>query len=203
VIDSAIVGLVVGAVLAFFAPWPVAMLVGWDVAAGLLVLRVWFRVSRLTAEETRELATREDNSRASADLLLLASSVVSLAGVAVGLVRAHSSGHALETLLTIASVGTVALSWAVVHTVFALRYAHEFYRDPVGGIDFHNDGRDPDYGDFAYLGFTIGMTFQVSDTEINAGVIRRTVLRHALIAYLFGGVILAVTVNVIASLLNA
>jgi uncharacterized membrane protein len=203
VLDSACVGLVVGLVLAFLVAWPLAMLLAWDVAAGLVVARVWFRVSRLDAEQTHELATREDDSRASADLLLLASSVVSLAGVATALVRAHRSGHELEIVLTVASVLTVALSWALVHTVFTLRYAHQFYEEPVGGIDFHDDGGDPDYGDFAYLGFTIGMTFQVSDTEINAGTIRRTVLHHALLAYLFGAVILAVTVNVIASLLNA
>ncbi len=97
---------------------------------------------------------------------------------------------------------TVALSWALVQTVFALRYAHEYYTAPVGGIDFKTKDEQPDYQDFAYVAFTVGMTFQVSDTDIQARRIRRTVLRHALLAYLFGAVILAVMVNVIASLLN-
>ncbi len=89
------------------------------------------------------------------------------------------------------------------HTVFALRYAHEFYTPPVGGIDFKTEHELPDYQDFAYVAFTIGMTFQVSDTDIQACRTRRTVLRQALLAYLFGAVILAVVVNVIASLLNS
>jgi uncharacterized membrane protein len=94
------------------------------------------------------------------------------------------------------------LSWAVVHTVFALRYAHEYYTPPVGGIDFKSGEYEPDYGDFAYLAFTVGMTFQVSDTDVGSRSVRRTVLRHALISYLFGAVILALVVNVIAGWLN-
>ena len=88
------------------------------------------------------------------------------------------------------------------HTVFALRYAHEYYTPPVGGIDFKTDKELPDYLDFGYVAFTVGMTFQVSDTDIQAANPRRTVMRQALLAYLFGAVILAVVVNVIASLLN-
>jgi len=77
-----------------------------------------------------------------------------------------------------------------------------FSTSPLGGIDFKNDGDPPDYQDFAYVAFTVGMTFQVSDTDVQARTIRRTVLRHALLSYLFGAVILAVTINVIASLLQ-
>jgi uncharacterized membrane protein len=99
---------------------------------------------------------------------------------------------------------TVASSWALVQTVFALRYAHEYYTDPIGGIDFKTPPEErPDYRDFAYVAFTVGMTFQVSDTDIQHRRTRRTVLRHALLAYLFGAVILAVVVNVIATLLNS
>ena len=96
---------------------------------------------------------------------------------------------------------TVVLSWAVVHFVFALRYADEFYTAPIGGIDFKAEPEyAPDYRDFAYVAFTVGMTFQVSDTDIQIRVIRRTVMTHALLSYLFGAVILAVTINVIAAL---
>jgi uncharacterized membrane protein len=102
----------------------------------------------------------------------------------------------------VVAVLTVGLSWSLVQTVFALRYAHEYYTPPIGGIDFKTADELPDYQDFAYVAFTIGMTFQVSDTDIQARRTRRTVLRHAALAYLFGAVILAVVVNVIASLLN-
>jgi uncharacterized membrane protein len=90
----------------------------------------------------------------------------------------------------------------LVHTVFALRYAHIYYTPPKGGIDFKMEP-EPDYRDFAYTAFTIWMTFQVSDTDITQPVMRRAVLRHALLAFLFGSVILATTVNVIAGLLNS
>jgi len=72
----------------------------------------------------------------------------------------------------------------------------------VGGIDFKTDDEQPDYRDFAYVAFTVGMTFQISDTDIQTRVIRRTVLRHALLAYLFGAVILAVAINLIANLVK-
>jgi uncharacterized membrane protein len=204
VLGSAVVGLLVGVALAFVAPWQLAVLAGWDVVAVLVLSRVWFRVGGFSADQTKEFATREDNSRASAELLLVTASVASLGGAAFGLLKAHQSGPTLEGLLTVASVLTVALSWAVVHTVFALRYAHEYYTTTLpGGIDFKSGKYEPDYGDFAYVAFTVGMTFQVSDTDIGNRVIRRTVLRHALVSYLFGAIIVALMVNVIANLLNA
>lgn len=93
------------------------------------------------------------------------------------------------------------LAWGVVHTIFTLRYGRIYYRGPDGGIDF-NEKAAPDYGDFAYLAFTIGMTFQVSDTDLTSKAMRRTALRHALISYLFGAVIIGLIINVVASLLS-
>lgn len=194
------VGIVAGAVAAPFAPWQLAVLAGWDAAAASEVGLVWMSVGRLDANETRAFATREDDSRVSAQLLLLFASVVSLFGVGLDLAKASVSSGDERVALTVVGVLTVVLSWAVVHTVFALRYAHEYYTRPIGGIDFKND-EAPDYQDFGYVAFTIGMTFQVSDTDVQARTIRRTILRHALLSYLFGAVIVAVTVNVIATLL--
>jgi uncharacterized membrane protein len=202
VLSSAAAGIAGGIVLAFFAPWQLAALAGWDLVALLMLLRVWLRVGNFTARETMELATYEDNSRPLAELLLVSASLASLVGVAFGIVKANQSGEWLDALLTSTSVLTVVLSWAVVHTVFALRYAHEYYTAPVGGIDFKSDAYEPDYRDFAYLAFTVGMTFQVSDTDVSSRDIRHTVLRHAFLSYLFGAVILGLVVNVIASLLN-
>ena len=90
---------------------------------------------------------------------------------------------------------SIALSWAVVHTVFTLRYANE-YCSEGGGIEFGFDA--PTYADFAYFAFTVGMTYQVSDTGVTSRRIRRSVLRHALLSFLFGTVIVAVTINVVA-----
>ncbi len=91
-------------------------------------------------------------------------------------------------------------SWLSVHTVFTLLYARLYYGDEVGGIDF-NEPDPPNYVDFAYLAFTIGMTFQVSDTNLTAKVIRRRALQHALVSYLFGAVIIALAINIVASVL--
>jgi uncharacterized membrane protein len=96
-------------------------------------------------------------------------------------------------------VASVVLSWALVHTLYTLRYAALYYGEPAGGIDF-TSAEPPTYRDFAYLSFTIGMTFQVSDTPVQSPVMRRTVLRHALLSYLFGTGILATTINLVASL---
>jgi uncharacterized membrane protein len=90
-------------------------------------------------------------------------------------------------------------SWAVLHTIFVLRYARLYYSEPVGGIDFKQES-DPTYRDFAYVGFTVGMTFQVSDTDIGKSTIRTAVLRHALLSFIFGAVILAITINLLAGL---
>jgi uncharacterized membrane protein len=195
-------GVAFSAVTAFLAPWQFAVLGGWDVAAAAYVAWVWATVGRWSPEETRTHATREDTSRVATSLILLGASVASLVGTGFDLLKAHQAHTSGRLTLTVIAVLTVALSWTVVHTVFALRYAHEYYSQPVGGIDFKTHGEFPDYQDFGYVAFTVGMTFQVSDTDIQARRTRRTVLRHALLAYLFGAVILAVVVNVIASLLN-
>jgi uncharacterized membrane protein len=196
------VGVVVGTIAAFVAPWQFAALAAWDSAAGVFVAWIWTSVVRFTPEQTRIRATREDNGRVATSILLLSASVASLVGTGFDLMKAEHAHSLGRVDLTVIGLLTVALSWAVVHTVFALRYAHEYYTPPVGGIDFKTDKELPDYLDFGYVAFTVGMTFQVSDTDIQARTMRRTVLRQALLAYLFGAVILAVVVNVIASLLN-
>ena len=95
----------------------------------------------------------------------------------------------------------MALAWSAVHTVFTLRYARLYYSPPIGGIDF-NEEDDPTYLDFAYLALTIGMTFQVSDTNLTSKPIRRSALQHALLSYLFGAIIVALVINVVSSLLH-
>jgi uncharacterized membrane protein len=133
------------------------------------------------------------------DLLLLIAAIASLAAVGTVLVQAAQMQGGAEGLRVGLGLASVVLSWAMVHTVFTLRYAHLYYQGPDGGIDF-NDSGPPTYHDFAYLAFTIGMTFQVSDTALETQLIRRTALRHALLSYLFGTGILATTINLVASL---
>jgi uncharacterized membrane protein len=124
----------------------------------------------------------------------------SLIAVAFTLVQAGSAHAPARGLLSGLTIVSVALAWTSIHTVYVLRYARSYYSPPDGGIDFH--GETPDYLDFAYLALTIGMCFQVSDTDLTAKRVRRCALHHALLSYLFGTVIVAVTVNLIASLLG-
>jgi uncharacterized membrane protein len=204
VLMTAAVGVVAGVVAALFTPWQVSTLIGWDVAAVLNVSWVATTAGRFDANETRRFATREDDSRFSAQFLLLGAGVASLVGVGFDLIKASQTQGAGKGFLVGMGVFTVVASSAVVHTTYALRYAHEYYGvEDVGGIDFKSDrGYEPDYRDFAYVAFTVGMTWQVSDTDIQTRRIRRTVLAHALFAYLFGAVILAASINVVASLLQ-
>ena len=116
----------------------------------------------------------------------------------VGLKAGGETGRAHILIIAVAFL-SIVLSWITVHTVFTLRYARLYY-SAGGGIDWH--ARDlPDFGDFAYVALTLGMTFQVSDTDIISKPIRKAALRHAVLSYVFGVVILATTINVVASLL--
>jgi uncharacterized membrane protein len=202
VLAAAGVGAVAALVVAWFAPWQLTVLVGWDVVAVTVVAAVWSAVGPFTPEQTEEFALREDDTRAGTHLMLLGAALVSLVGVVLGFLKANETGYPDELLLEGMGVFTIACSWVLVHTVFALRYARVYYTPPMGGIDFKARDERPDYRDFAYTAFTIGMTFQVSDTDITQRSMRHEVLSHALLSFLFGAVILATTVNVIAGLLN-
>ncbi|HEX2805492.1 MAG TPA: DUF1345 domain-containing protein [Kineosporiaceae bacterium] len=200
---AASVGLVVAVVTGLLAPNQFAPMIGWDAGAVTFLLWTWLSIWHRSPEQTRQIATREDPSRGSADAILLSAAVVSLVAVGVALFGANRSQGAAEVIRVLLGVASVALSWSVVHSVFCLQYASLYYGEPGGGIDFASVGEasaDPDYGDFAYLAFTIGMTYQVSDTALTSRIIRRTALRHALISFLFGTIILATTINLIAGL---
>jgi uncharacterized membrane protein len=182
------------------ASWSVAALFAFDVAALVFVIWVWVSVVRADAATTARLARAEDASRAAAEAVLLSAGAASLVAVAFTLGQAGNAGEPERGLLTALALGSVALAWLSVHTVFALRYARLYYNPPPGGIDVHDDA--PDYQDFAYLALTIGMTFQVSDTDLTGKRIRRVALHHALLSYLFGTGILAITVSSVAALIG-
>jgi uncharacterized membrane protein len=188
--------------VAWFVPWQLTVLVGWDVAALVVLVRAWPQILRYDAVQTREWALREDDTRAGSELLLNLAGTASLVGVAMAFLKAQEGGGYQEALLESMGIITIALSWLVVQTVFALRYAHLYYTEPVGGIDFKQGDVEPDYRDFAYTAFTVGMTYQVSDTDITRRPIRHTVTKHALLSFVFGTVIIGATVNVIAGLLR-
>jgi uncharacterized membrane protein len=193
------VGILAGSGFWLLIPSPLAVLVGWDAMAATYVAWAWIGTRTLDPPATARLARQVDPGRAGADVLLLGASVASLIGVFLVIVAGGRQGGNAQDLSTGLAVMSVALSWALVHTVFTERYARLYHTDPAGGIDF-NESDPPHYLDFAYFAFTVGMTFQVSDTDIGRKSIRAAVLRHALLSYLFGAVIIASTINLLASL---
>jgi uncharacterized membrane protein len=198
---AASVGLVAAIVAGLTAPWQTTPLLGWDAAALTWVVIVWVRIRHLDAMATSAHATRDDPRRPAADVLLLTASVASLVAVALGIIKASSAHGDQRALLFTWGIVTIVLSWAVVQIVYTLRYAGLYYAGPDGGVDFNEDDK-PCYVDFAYLAFTIGMTYQVSDTNLTTKAIRHTALRHALLSYVFGTVIIAATINLAAGLVK-
>jgi uncharacterized membrane protein len=193
----ALFGLAVALVLLPILPWQSAVVAGWDAAALGYLSSIWPIILRADSAQAAQLATREDETRGSATVLLLAASVASLLGVGGALSLAgRESGPPRDLLIGLAVV-TVVLSWTVVNTVYTLHYAHRDFGSTAPGIAFGDAaGQErPTYRDF-------GMTYQVSDTTVRNPRIRRAVLSHALLSYLFGVVIIGGAVNLIAGLLR-
>ena len=199
---AGVIGVAGGAIASLFLRWEVATLIAWDIAAATLVIWHWTHYLRLSAEETQARAVIEDDTRVGADFAVLVASVASLLGVGYTVYQAGNAHGVAKAGFTAVGVATVVASWFAIHTGFTARYARLYYTPPVGGIDFKTQNEEPDYRDFAYVAFTVGMTFQVSDTDVQHRLIRRLVFRHSLISYLFGAVIIAVTVNMVANVLQ-
>ena len=198
------IGLLVVVVLAWFLPWGMAVVAGWDAAALTFLVTIWPVILGADGPHAAQLAMREDETRGTAAVLLVGASVASLLGVGFALGLAGRASGPPRVLLISVAVLTVVLSWTVVNTVYTLRYADLHFRSREAGIAFGDpDGQEPPtYRDFAYVAFTIGMCYQVSDTTVGDPRIRGTVLSHAFLSYVFGVVIVAGSVNLIAGLLS-
>jgi uncharacterized membrane protein len=194
-------GAAAGVIASLFMLATASILVGWDVAVVIYLVWVWSAVWRLDPAVTARLAKREDPSTAVAQLVIVSAGTAMLGAVGFALLKAGRTTGDTKTYLIALGVLSVVLSWIVVHTVYALEYARAYYSDPPGGIDF-NEQEPPTYTDFAYFAFTVGMTFQVADTNITSKVIRRITLHHALLSYVFGAVLLGLVINVVATLLG-
>ena len=199
-----IAGLIVAVVLLPFVTWGLALTGGWDAAALTLLLTLFPIIVRADSSRAPQFAAREDQTEGSARTLLVGAGVASLFGAGYALHLAQQHSGASRALLIGAAVLTVVLSWTLINTVYILRYADQHFQSKPGGIVFGaEDGQQqPSYGDFAYVAFTIGMTYQVSDTTLRDPQIRRSVLAHAGLSYVFGVVIVAGSVNLISGLFH-
>jgi uncharacterized membrane protein len=184
-----------GLLAGFVVEPEMGLLVAWGVAASIFLAWTWASIWSLEAGRTAQVSSREDPTRALRDVLLLLVAAASLVAVALVIVPAGRVGasHLVPGIVCIVA------SWLVVHTVFALKFARLFSSPPQRGIAFKQP-EPPTSRDFTYVALTVGMPFQVADTDTQDTTIRVTVLRQALISFLFGAVILAVTVNMVAGL---
>lgn len=197
---SGVVCLLVGLGTAFVGSPILAIVAAWIGIAATYSVLTWHGIRDLPPGEVCRHATRDEPGRRATHLALVLTSLFSLIGVGV-LLTAGAGGGAVpvEALVGTASV---AASWVLVHLVFTMRYAGLYYEDVSSeAVDFATD--DPDYQDFAYLAYTLGMTYQVSDTTLRTKAMRRTALRHAMLSYLLGAVVIASTINVVVQLASS
>ena len=178
VITVLIAGLIAAVVLLPFVTWGLALTGGWDTAALTYLLAVWPIIVRADSSRAPQFAAREDQTEGSARTLLVGAGVASLLGAGYALHLAKQHSGASRALLIGAAVLTVVLSWTLINTVYTLRYADQHFQSKPGGIAFGTeDGQQqPSYRDFAYVAFTIGMTYQVSDTTLRDPAAPATVL---------------------------
>ena len=205
-------GLIAGAAVFFAARghlrlWSGAI-AGWNAVAVIIVALDWVTILTTPQRKIRQLAQQQDLSRFLVFLFVVvtASAALFAVGFLVNVKRSLTDGHFIVHLLL--TLITVVFSWTLVHTVYGLRYAHAFYGDSdepgahqhAGGLLFPGD-RPPNYFDFAYFSFVIGMTCQVSDVQITSRRIRRLALIHGVLSFVFNTAILALSINIISSLL--
>lgn len=199
-----IVGIVVFGVMVPLVGWELAALTGWDVAGSVFLYFTWRLITRADAAETERVATVADETRGTSAAIILGASAASLVGIIFNLVEAADAEGFDRASAIAGALVTVVVSWFVVHTLYTLRYADLHYREGAG-VEFAGESgvERPDYRDFAYLSFTIGMCYQVSDQALRTRGLRRTVLVHSLLSYVFGVVIIASGINVVGGLVGS
>ncbi|WP_449281330.1 DUF1345 domain-containing protein [Leucobacter sp.] len=196
---SAACGAVAGTATAPQLGVAAGLLAGWATLA--LVSSAWtlLQIWPMDAAATREHATVEDPGRRIARIIAIIGSVMSLTAVGVVIVQARNTSGIEASLLAAVAVLSVVSSWVLIQTDYLLHYARVYYEGDARGIDF-NQREDPEYTDFAYFSVGLGMTYQVSDTDVTRNAIRRVVVAQTLLAYLFGAGIIATVINLIAGL---
>ncbi|TCD12543.1 DUF1345 domain-containing protein [Pedobacter frigidisoli] len=174
------------------------IMLGWDFFCLVLITLHWYMFFNTSAEETHLKAKMQDETRSEIFGIVVVSTFAGLLAVILLLISKD-----IEPLDLVVAISGMFLSWFLVHTTFSMRYAHLYYGDSDtnkgSGLGFPGD-HEPDFIDFAYFSFVLGMTFQVSDVEISSRKIRRLSLLHSLIAFIFNTVIVALTINALAGL---
>jgi uncharacterized membrane protein len=192
------IGILSAVAVGITAGWQYAPAAGWIAASTIYLLWTWARIGPMNAEDIESLVQEQHPTRGPSDTFVVLASIASLIGVAYLLMAPNVEGPDSTIAAAVGFLSVIA-SWLTVNTIYALRYAVEYYTEPAGGIEF-NQGDKPTFADFAYVAFTIAVTYGVTDTALQNRRIRGTALQHSLVSYLFGAVILAITIQVFGSL---
>ncbi|HEX7789593.1 MAG TPA: DUF1345 domain-containing protein [Afipia sp.] len=170
------------------------LLIAWDISIALYISFAFVLFLSCDSDRIRRQAIAQDDGRF---LILILTAVAAFASIAAIVLELGIKPQ--QTPELVLAVVTIGLSWSAIHTTFALHYAHEFYRAPeAGGLAFPGGGK-PDYWDFVYFSFVVGMTAQVSDVGITDKIIRRTATAHGVISFIFNTALVALMVNIAAS----
>ncbi|MEU3791710.1 DUF1345 domain-containing protein [Streptomyces fructofermentans] len=195
---AAAAGAAIGALVAVLTNTPLGVLSGIAAALTLFVVAGWIVLWPMDAEATHHNARREEFRPVAEELVVVAAALCGLVGIVVLLLIGDSDlGHAAAAT----ALCGVFMAWAALHLMYAARYAYIYYQPPEGGIDFNSDDH-PRYSDFLYFSYNLGMTYQVSDTDVSSSTVRAIALRHCLLSYLFGVSILATTINLVTGIVT-
>jgi uncharacterized membrane protein len=198
VLAAVVVGCVVGALSGLFGNVALGVVAGLGAGAAAFVFTGVLVLWPMTSDATQHYARREDFRPVIEELMVLVATLGSLTCIVILLALGNSRSQNSAAAVGLAGV---FMNWGVLHLMYAARYAHLYYTDPVGGIDFNNQ-ESPAYRDFFYFSYNLGMTYQVSDTSVSSSAIRSVVLRHCIFSYVFGTVILAATINLVAGIVT-
>lgn len=178
-------------------------MIGWDTFSLCMIIMSWITFLITTPQKIRQQSKVQDSSRVIIFIIILISTFASFLAVLLLLVTKQQFKSA-ETFHLIIAIAGMVLSWFLIHTIFTLRYAHIFYGDDeetpethAAGLKFPDD-TEPDYFDFAYFAFVLGMTFQVSDVQITSKQFRRMAMLHGLLSFGYNTIMIALTINLIA-----
>jgi uncharacterized membrane protein len=193
-------GVAVGLVVGVAWTWRLMALITWTVAAVTVLAWVWARCWNLDDQATKRIAQDEGKAR-STDTEVVLAAIASLAAVVIAMAQAAGRHDVISACSVLLCVANVALSWSLTNTVYAFKYARVYYfgEPDAEGIDF-NQTQPPAYSDFAYMAFTVGMAYAVAETQPTSTYVRRLVLGHAVLSYLFGTGLLAIAVSLVTNL---
>ena len=195
---SLAVGAVIGVVVGVLTDAPLGILAGIAATGEIFVAAGWILLWPMDADTTHRNAHREAFRPLVEELVVVAAALGALVSIVVLLVGGHSNADPAAAATALAGV---FMAWAGLHLMYAARYAYRYYTPSAGGIDFNSDD-PPAFRDFFYFSYNLGMTYQVSDTNVSNPTIRAVALRHCLLSYVFGTVILATAINLVAGLVT-